>query len=263
MTPNASASGGAASSDQLLAAQAQFQSLVENIPAVVYQDSADEAWTTIYVSPRIRLMLGVEPADWTGDSKLWSQMMHPDDLERTIAEVDAGIEAGEPYAVEYRMVRTDGRVVWIRDEAQTLRDADGNPFMIQGLMYDVTDRKEAEERAAFQAKLLDSVSDAVISCDEGFAITSWNRAAQVLYGWTADDVMGRQLRDVLGFEVIDVAASEAWDPSLADPMGWNGRVTQQDKDGYAVTVETKGLPMRDADEKVRGFVMVNREVSDL
>ncbi len=244
---------------QLREAQEQLRSLVDNIPAVVYQDSANEAWTTIYVSPRIRMVLGVEPDDWTGESRLWAEMMHPDDLDRAIATIDEGIESGASYALEYRMIRPDGRLVWIRDEADTLRDADGNPFLIQGLMYDITDRKEAEERAAFQAKLLDTVSDAVISCDESLAITSWNRAAQVLYGWTADQAMGRTLRDVLGF---DIHVGEVRDISQADPMGWYERVTQQDKDGYEVVVETKGLPIRDAQQVVRGYVMVNREVSD-
>jgi PAS domain S-box-containing protein len=244
---------------QLREAQEQLRSLVDNIPAVVYQDSANEAWTTIYVSPRIRTMLGVEPEDWTGESRLWAEMMHPEDLDRTIAAVDEGIESGQSYALEYRMIRPDGRVVWIRDEADTLRDADGNPFLIQGLMYDITDRKDAEERAAFQAKLLDSVSDAVISCDDGLNITSWNRAAQVLYGWTAEDVIGRPLVDVLGF---DIRVGEVRDISQADPMGWDERVTQQDKDGFHVEVESKGLPIRDAQQVVRGYVMVNREVTD-
>ncbi len=244
---------------QLREAQEQLRSLVDNIPAVVYQDSANEAWTTIYVSPRIRTMLGVEPDAWTGESKLWAEMMHPEDLERTIAAVDDGIESGASYAVEYRMIRPDGRVVWIRDEADTLRDADGNPFVIQGLMYDITDRKDAEERAAFQAKLLDTVSDAVISCDQDLNITSWNRAAQVLYGWTAENVMGRPLPEVVGF---DIEVGQVRDISQADPMGWFERVTQQDKDGYEVLVETKGLPIRDAQQVVRGYVMVNREVTD-
>jgi PAS domain S-box-containing protein len=244
---------------QLREAQEQLRSLVDNIPAVVYQDSANEEWTTIYVSPRIRTMLGVEPEDWTGESRLWAEMMHPDDLDRAIAAVDEGIESAHSYALEYRMIRPDGRVVWIRDEADTLRDADGNPFVIQGLMYDITDRKDAQERTAFQAKLLDSVSDAVISCDEELRITSWNRAAQVLYGWTPDDVMGRPLRDVLGF---DIEVGEVRDISQVDPMGWFERVAQQDKDGFEVLVETKGLPIRDAQQVVRGYVMVNREVSD-
>jgi len=247
---------------QLREAQEQLRSLVDNIPAVVYQDSANEAWTTIYVSPRIRTMLGVEPEDWTGESRLWAEMMHPDDLDRTIAAVDEGIESGRSYALEYRMIRPDGRMVWIRDEADTLRDADGNPFLIQGLMYDITDRKDAEERAAFQAKLLDSVSDAVISCDAELHITSWNRAAQVLYGWTPDDAIGNPMRDVLGFDIEDIAIGEIWDAAQADPMGWHGRVTQQDKDGFEVLVETKGLPIRDAQQVVRGYVMVNREVTD-
>jgi PAS domain S-box-containing protein len=248
---------------RLRAARAQFQSLVENIPAVVYQDAANEAWTTIYVSPRLRTMLGVEPEDWIGpDSRLWAEMMHPDDLDRAVAEVEAGIESGDDYAVEYRMIRPDGRVVWIRDEAQTLRDADGNPTVIQGLMYDITERKERLERQAFQARMLDSVSDAVISCDADLTITSWNRGAHVLYGWSEDEVRGHPMSEVLGFQVSDVSIGDVWDPSLVDPMGWHGRVAQMDKDGYEIVVETKGLPMRDARGEIRGYVMVNREVTD-
>jgi PAS domain S-box-containing protein len=158
------------------------------------------------------------------------------------------------------MIRPDGRMLWIREEAEFLRDDTGTPFLIQGLMYDITEQREADDRQAFQATLLDSVSDAVISCDEGFVITSWNRAAQVLYGWSPDEVVGLSLGDVLGFEVADVSIGDSFDPSLGDPMGWQGRVAQQDKDGYEIVVETKGLPMRDADGNVVGYVMVNREV---
>jgi diguanylate cyclase (GGDEF)-like protein/PAS domain S-box-containing protein len=128
-----------------------YGALVEQIPAIVYRDLADESWTTAYVSPQIREILGVDPSEWTGESKLWLEMLHPDDRQRALEEVDQGIASGEPYAVEYRMIARDGRTVWFRDGATVLHDDEGVPTMIQGVMLDITERRNAEERLAFLA----------------------------------------------------------------------------------------------------------------
>jgi diguanylate cyclase (GGDEF)-like protein/PAS domain S-box-containing protein len=131
--------------------QSTYGALVEQIPAIVYQDKTDESWSTVYVSPQITTLLGVLPEEWTGASKLWLEMLHPDDRERAIEEVDRGIESGEPYSVEYRMVARDGRVKWFQDTALMLRDADGNPAYTHGVMLDITERREAEERLTYLA----------------------------------------------------------------------------------------------------------------
>jgi PAS domain S-box-containing protein len=131
--------------------QSTYGALVEQIPAIVYQDKTDESWSTVYVSPQITTLLGVLPEEWTGESKLWSEMLHPDDRDRAIEEVDRGIESGEPYSVEYRMVARDGRVKWFQDTAVMLRDTDGNPAYTHGVMLDITERREAEERLTYLA----------------------------------------------------------------------------------------------------------------
>jgi diguanylate cyclase (GGDEF)-like protein/PAS domain S-box-containing protein len=128
-----------------------YGALVEQIPAIVYQDKTDESWSTVYVSPQITTLLGVLPEEWTGESKLWSEMLHPDDRERAIEEVDRGIETGEPYTVEYRMIGRDGRVKWFQDTALMLRDAEGNPAFTHGVMLDISERREAEERLTYLA----------------------------------------------------------------------------------------------------------------
>ena len=135
----------------LMHLQNTYGALVEQIPAIVYQDATDDAWTTVYVSPQITNLLGVLPEEWTGDSKLWSQMLHPDDRDRAIEEVDRGIESGEPYTVEYRMIARDGRVKWFQDTAVMLPDAEGNPAFTHGVMLDITERREAEERLTYLA----------------------------------------------------------------------------------------------------------------
>jgi len=131
--------------------QNTYGALVEQIPAIVYQDATDEAWTTVYVSPQITNLLGVTPEEWIGDSKLWSEMMHDDDRERAIEEVERGIDSGEPYTVEYRMVGRDGRVKWFQDTAVMLPDVEGKPAFTHGVMLDITERREAEERLTYLA----------------------------------------------------------------------------------------------------------------
>src|SRR4029450_6712588 len=67
-------------------ARKQYGALVEQIPAIVYVDVADESWTTTYVSPQIESILGVTPEDYQGESDLWGRMLHPDDRDRAMDE---------------------------------------------------------------------------------------------------------------------------------------------------------------------------------
>jgi PAS domain S-box-containing protein len=100
----------------------------------------------------------------------------------------------------------------------------------------------------------------VIGYDSDLTVTAWNRAAEVLYGMTADDVLGRPLPDAIRRDEVDVVP--IWDPFVDAMRGWRGRSVHRDADGYDVSIETKCVPLVDADGKDRGWVMVDREVAD-
>ena len=136
---------------ELREARSQYGALVEQIPAIVYVDAADEDMSTIYVSPQIEEILGYTPKEYIEDPQLWERILHPDDRDDAIATYLRGRESGEPFVFEYRLLANDGRTVWFRDSAIVLTDAAGRPESIQGVMLDVTDRKQAEERIAFLA----------------------------------------------------------------------------------------------------------------
>jgi diguanylate cyclase (GGDEF)-like protein/PAS domain S-box-containing protein len=128
---------------------ARYRALVEQIPAIVYIDVADDSMATTYVSPQIERLLGIAPGEYVADPHLWSRHLHPEDRERALEQYVRGRESGEPFTFEYRLVAKDGRVVWFRDSATTVRGANGRPAFVHGVMLDVTDVREAEERAAF------------------------------------------------------------------------------------------------------------------
>lgn len=97
-------------------------------------------------SARMTEMLGLRPEDAQAPRRARHERVHPDDRERLVAAFAAHVEKGAPYHVEFRWVRPDGGVQWVASYGNTLRDADGKPIRIVGVVQDITARKAAEER---------------------------------------------------------------------------------------------------------------------
>jgi diguanylate cyclase (GGDEF)-like protein/PAS domain S-box-containing protein len=136
---------------QLDETRTKYGALVEQIPAIVYVDVADENMTTTYVSPQIEQILGYTAQEYIDDPQLWERILHPDDRQDAMATYLRGRASGRPFVFEYRLIARDGRTVWFRDSAIVLTDPNGAASLIQGVMLDITDRKLAEERIAFLA----------------------------------------------------------------------------------------------------------------
>ncbi|MGZ5292831.1 MAG: putative bifunctional diguanylate cyclase/phosphodiesterase [Actinomycetota bacterium] len=127
----------------------QYRSMVEHGPAVTYIDGPDETASTLFISPQVEELLGYTPEEWTSDPGLWPRLLHPDDQARAISENERHNETGEPFRLEYRMFHKDGHVVWVHDEATIVRDGRGMPRFSHGVMMDISERKQAEDRVAF------------------------------------------------------------------------------------------------------------------
>jgi PAS domain S-box-containing protein len=125
--------------------EAKYRTLVEQIPASVYIAALDETSGTLYQSPQIEQIVGFTADEWVADPELWANRLHPDDRGRVLAEVAHSHASSEPFRSEYRLRVRDGRVVWVRDEAVIVRDETGRPLFLQGILYDITERKQAED----------------------------------------------------------------------------------------------------------------------
>jgi PAS domain S-box-containing protein len=140
-------------------AESRYQMLVEQNPAVIFLDKADELGTNHYISPQIEKLLGYPPEAYAENPKLWHEQLYPDDYELATASITEVLQTGQAI-VEYRMVRRDGRIVWVRDSSVLVRDEQGNPEFIQGILEDITERKQLEAQlhervqlAEFQAAI--------------------------------------------------------------------------------------------------------------
>jgi PAS domain S-box-containing protein len=132
-------------------AEIRYRSLVEQTPAVVFLDAADDAETPLYASPRVQELTGYTPDEWRADLNLWMKCIHPEDRGRVTERDQRTHESGERFQEEYRFIRRDGRVIWIKEDTNLIRDKDGHPLYWQGLLLDIT--KEKEDEAALQRQL--------------------------------------------------------------------------------------------------------------
>jgi diguanylate cyclase (GGDEF)-like protein/PAS domain S-box-containing protein len=140
-------------SDELLVAEAQYRSVVERVPGIVYVAEAGQHGRWHFVSPKIKELLGYSAEEWMRDPTLWITRMHPADRDRMIHAETDDLERTDPQGRwEYRLIARDGRIVWvIDDEAVISRDVDGRPIMVQGILVDISDRKDLEEQLRHQA----------------------------------------------------------------------------------------------------------------
>jgi len=113
-------------------------------PAIVYLEDV-ETHATLYDSPQIEAMFGYPTSTYQKDPHYWEKILHPEDRERVMAAEAQATEQGQ-FSLEYRVMTHDGRAVWVRDEAKVLRDKEGHPVFWQGVIFDISRLKEAEER---------------------------------------------------------------------------------------------------------------------
>jgi diguanylate cyclase (GGDEF)-like protein/PAS domain S-box-containing protein len=132
-------------------AEAKYRALIDEIPAVVYLDPIDENSDSIYVSPQVTSLIGVSPETWLSDPYCWRNHVHPEDIDRVWDEYVEACTEHTTLNHEYRMVHEDGTVKWVLEQAATIRNENDQPWLIQGVIFDITQRKTAEEQIAFLA----------------------------------------------------------------------------------------------------------------
>jgi PAS domain S-box-containing protein len=147
-------------------AERQYRTLIEQLPLVTYIDNLDESSSSIYISPQVEEMLGYPTVAWLSDSEFFPKILHPDDRERVLAEHWDAYEAGQYFSDEYRLLASDGSVVWVQDHVMVAMDDDGRPLHAQGFLLDVTERKRAEEELARGHRELAALHDTAVGLIE-------------------------------------------------------------------------------------------------
>ncbi len=181
--------------------EAKYRALVEQLPAVVFMASLDDGIGEAYVSPQIEQVLGFTQEEWLQDPVRWYQQVHPDDKERWSVEAAQLFLSGQTLRSAYRVLARDGKVIWFHCEAKMIRRADGQPWFIHGVGFDITDLKRTEEALQEErnvvSAILDTVGALVVVLDPAGRIIRFNRACERTTGYTFEQVKYTYLWELL------------------------------------------------------------------
>jgi len=133
---------------RLHAAQVEYRTLVEQLPAtIIYRYSIPEQ-KTLYISPQVETLLGYTSDEWIADQDLWWKVIHPEDREATKQLLRIKDETGDDINIAHRLIARDGRILWFQNQSRTITDG-GKPHETHGVMLDVSDVKRAEQELRY------------------------------------------------------------------------------------------------------------------
>lgn len=125
--------------------ESKYRALVEQIPAVTYTVAIDPNIHTVFVSPQLESQFGFSTREWLDNPLFWIQQIHSDERQRIMSVLSTSLNDGSPYHAEYRIYKKDGAIACVRDDAVWLKNEGGQPMLLQGVMFDITQQRRVEE----------------------------------------------------------------------------------------------------------------------
>ena len=240
----------------MAAAHRQIQSIIDNTTAIVYAFDLEERF--VMANTALAELLNSTPEQMIGKRR--HEFMPKEDADWHEANDRQVIEAGRALEFEEHSQLEGRSITWLTTKFP-LRDAQGRIYAVAGISADISERKQAEAKLAYQATLLANVSDAVIGFDTDFHVTSWNRAAERIYGYSAEEAIRRRAIEVLRRDYEGVSREEVL-RELRESGHLEADFYQYTKEGRKLYVESRTMAIKDTNGKTVGWVGVNRDITE-
>ena len=251
--------------DALRDSEQRFRRLFENVVEGVYQVTREGH--LLSANPALVKMLGYRTlAELQAIGSTRQLYVYPSERD---ALLDKLARLGELVGAEYQLKRKDGSIITVSENARANRDAAGRLIGFEGTIADITERKSAESRLSEQKEraqvTLQSIADAVISTDRDGTIDYMNPIAESLTGWSAAEVVGKPVGDVVRL-VSETSRTVIPDPVAralkeASAVALSDQTTLVSRLKHEIGIQANVAPIRDGDGLVLGAVMVFHDVS--
>ena len=190
------------------------------------------------------------------------ELVHPDDREANRVSVEKLLRAEIPqFEIINQSLRKDGATIWVHKHVSLVRDADGRPSCFIVLASDMTERKHAEATKAHLAAIVATSSAAIISKSLDGVVTSWNAAAERIFGYTADEMIGASIRGIipahLQAEEDDILARIARGERIQ-----NCETVRLCKDGRAIDASLAVSPILDEGGRIIGASKIVQDITE-
>jgi PAS domain S-box-containing protein len=241
--------------DALRESRQQYESIVDSVDGIVWECDA-QTFQFTFVSPQAERVLGYPVERWLDEPTFWSDHLHPDDREWAVEFCLQQMHVRTNYDFEYRMIAADGRTVWLRDLVTVVVE-DGEPVKLRGILVDVTERRQADEKLRLYHEVFVHSNDGIGIIGPDGVYLEQNAVHRELTGYADEEIAGQTPALHLGQETFEKIGSE-----LASTGQWRGEAVSRTKSGTEVPVELSAFAVRDAQGSPTCYVGVKRDISE-
>ena len=233
----------------------RYRTLLESLPQMIF--TKDTSSRYISCNANYAKLLGIRPEEFAGKSDY--DFFNPALAEKYRADDQRVMQSGitEESVEEFTH---NGETRMAQKVKTPFRDLDGNTLGVLGIFWDITARRQAEQELREQAALLDLAQDAILVRDLDSRILLWNRGAKDLYGWPADEALGKVAHELLqtGFP----GSREAIQASIRETREWEGELRHICRNGKAIVVNSRWSLMRDEQGNPTAILEINRDITE-
>ncbi|NHQ89239.1 EAL domain-containing protein [Janthinobacterium lividum] len=224
---------------------------------------------TVVWSARGAALLGLAARPLTQPFRDFLGFVHTDERERVLQVMQEGVDRGDGYVLQYRVVHPDGDERWLSAKARVFADAEGRPERTLGIIWDITEHMRREimiaERKELAEVTLSSIGDAVITTDPHGKTRYLNRVAEQLTGWSNHLAQGLDIQDTL--RLVDENTGETLEHVALkcllqrQAIGISSHTQLVTREGRRIPIEDSAAPIWSRDGSILGAVVVFRDVS--
>ena len=243
---------------EVVAGHQRLMALVNSVDGIVW-DADPRSFVFSFVSERAEAILGYPAEQWLREPTFWKDHLYPEDRDWAVHFCQERVAEKRSHDFEYRMIAADGRVVWIRDLVTVVAE-NGVATRLHGVMVDVTSRKENEQLLRKQANLLNLTHDAILVRDMKGTILYWNRGAEELYGWPAEQAIGQVAHEL--FRTVFPVPLDQIMGELTRTGRWEGELLHTKRDGVTVNVASRWSLQRDDKSTPIAILTTNNDIRE-
>ena len=218
----------------------------------------------IVCSPNMALMYGLPGSVDSETIEDFFKLIHPEDGEYLSGVIARSIEETNEYKCEFRIVWPDGSIHWLREKGKVFFNELGQPIRLIGTTKRIDEPKQAQEKIRQQAALLDIATDAILVIDFESTILFWNKGAERIYGWQAQEAVGKKPEDLFYKKTSPQlkAALKTALQTLTESGSWQGELTRFTQSGQEIIVESRWTLMYDPAGQPTSILSVDTDVTE-